>query len=72
MSTPQPRFHGFRKSTFSNGEANCVEIGIGEGELGVQDSKQKGAGPVLAFHGHEWTAFVADVKAGFYDKDEDA
>jgi hypothetical protein len=46
----------------------CVEVSLQDGRTGVRDSKQHGAGPVLAFTDHEWDVFVAGVKAGEFDR----
>ncbi|MFE7463726.1 DUF397 domain-containing protein [Streptomyces sp. NPDC057499] len=48
------------KSSYSNGEVQCVEVARLGGAVGVRDSKQQ-AGPVLicAFGG--WKAFVGSV-----------
>lgn len=43
---------------------NCVEVAPLEGGVGVRDSKEGGAGPVLVFTDAEWDAFKAGVEAG--------
>lgn len=54
----------FRKSTFSQGKDNCVEVGLGDtGGRFVRDSKDR-AGAVLRFTESEWDAFVKGVRAG--------
>jgi hypothetical protein len=54
----------FRKSMFSQGASNCVEVGLGEnGVRLVRDSKHRG-GLVLRFSESEWDAFVKGVRAG--------
>jgi uncharacterized protein DUF397 len=46
---------------------NCVQVGLSvEGLVHVADTKDGGVGS-LAFSTEEWTAFVADVKAGAFD-----
>ena len=55
------------KSSFSNGQAECVETAVlGDGTRAVRDSKDK-SGPVLRFTRAEWRAFVAGAKAGEFD-----
>ncbi len=56
----------WRKSSYSNGQANCVEaaaIGQDGRFVAVRDSKAP-AGPALAFRPSAWRRFTADVKAG--------
>jgi hypothetical protein len=54
----------FRKSTFSNGNGACVEVGVvDDGARLVRDSKHRG-GAVLRFTPSEWDAFVKGVRAG--------
>jgi Domain of unknown function (DUF397) len=58
----------WRKSSYSNLNGNCVEVGeLRSGRIGVRDTKDNGAGPVLVFSGTEWAAFLAGAKAGKFD-----
>jgi Domain of unknown function (DUF397) len=53
----------WRKSSYSNTGANCVEIArTRSGKVVVRDSKDP-RGPALAFSPDEWKAFVAKVRA---------
>ncbi len=55
----------WRKSSYSNGQANCVDasrIGDGGGLVAVRDSKAP-AGPALAFGPSAWRRFTATLKA---------
>jgi len=57
----------WRKSSYSGGAGNCVEIASGlPGAVGVRDSKDP-AGPALVFSPRTWRAFVAKVKNGGFD-----
>ena len=57
---------GYIKSSFS-GADGCVEVGlIGDGVIGVRDSKDHGKPPHL-FSAQEWHAFLAGVRAGEFD-----
>jgi Domain of unknown function (DUF397) len=57
----------FRKSTFSGGNWNCVEVGVDpDGTRLVRDSKHRG-GPVLQFTQPEWDAFLKGVHAGEFE-----
>jgi hypothetical protein len=59
----------WHKSTFSNLNGSCVEVGrIVPDRIGVRDTKDNGAGPILVFTGLEWDAFIAGAKSGQFDK----
>ena len=54
----------WRKSSYSNGQANCIEtaaIGQDDRCVIVRDSKVP-AGPVLAFRPWAWRRFTTSVK----------
>jgi Domain of unknown function (DUF397) len=54
----------WRKSSYSSGQGNCVEVCLSEpGAVAVRDSKDQ-AGPELAVSGQAWSAFVLGVKQG--------
>ncbi|MEU7140389.1 DUF397 domain-containing protein [Nocardia sp. NPDC046473] len=53
----------FRKSSFSEGGGDCVEVARVNGWVAVRDSKDPN-GPVLWFTPTEWDAFVYGVLAG--------
>ncbi|MGP4092984.1 DUF397 domain-containing protein [Nonomuraea sp. KM90] len=57
----------FRKSTFSYGNSNCVEVAPTDQGVAVRDSKHQD-GPVLQFTGPEWDAFLAGVRNGQFDR----
>lgn len=70
MTTTEPDFAGasWLKSSFSGGgNGQCVEVGRVPGWVGVRDSKDNGAGPVLNFTEAEWAAFLAGARAGEFD-----
>jgi hypothetical protein len=55
----------WRKSSYSNGQANCVQtavIGRGGRFVAVRDSKAP-AGPVLTFSPSVWRRFTISVRA---------
>jgi hypothetical protein len=53
----------WRKSRYSNGQAECVEVAqLRLGIIAVRDSKDSG-GPRLTFGREQWRAFAAQVKA---------
>ena len=54
----------WRKSTFSSGTNDCVEVAdLPDGQRAVRDSKNP-AGGMLSVTAIEWRAFVAGVKSG--------
>ena len=58
----------WRKSSFSQMNGNCVEIGrLESNRIGIRDTKDSGAGPVLVFTGTEWDAFIDGAKEGQFD-----
>jgi hypothetical protein len=53
----------WRKSSYSNSGANCVEVARTRGgKVAVRDSRNPGNG-ALSFGRDEWQAFVAKVQA---------
>jgi len=54
----------WKKSQWSNGQANCVEIARNlPGIVAVRDSKDP-EGPALIFTPGEWNAFIRGVREG--------
>jgi hypothetical protein len=57
----------WRKSSWSGGLENCVEVADGLGDaVGVRDSKNP-AGQALIFASRQWGSFVDAVKNGRFD-----
>jgi hypothetical protein len=56
----------WKKSSYSNGQANCVEVCTGLPEMiAVRDSKNPGGGH-LTVSAAGWRAFLNGVKRGDY------
>ena len=54
---------GWRKSSFSSGNGgNCLEAGNAGPAVAVRDTKQNGAGPILAFSTRAWASFTAKLR----------
>jgi hypothetical protein len=60
------QFSGWKKSSYSNGGGNCVEVGHVPGLVGVRDTKDREGG-TLTVSTAAWSAFLAGVKAGEFD-----
>ena len=55
---------GWRRSTYSSYNGNCVEIaGLPDALIGVRDSKNIEGGS-LRFSAAEWDAFVGSIRSG--------
>jgi hypothetical protein len=59
-------WRGWRKSSRSGSQGNCVEVRIVDGGVEVRDSKDP-TGPVLTFTRAEWAAFLAGAKGDEFD-----
>ena len=57
----------WRKSSYSGGGNNCVEVAAGAATVAVRDSKHPEGGE-LAFGASAWTAFTTAIKRGGYDR----
>ena len=53
----------WRKSTYSNGQASCVEVAIAEQLVAVRDTKDR-SGPALVFSTQQWRAFTSGLRVG--------
>jgi hypothetical protein len=55
----------WRKSSYSGGGNNCVEVAAGAATVAVRDSKDPEGGQ-LVFGASAWTAFTSAIKHGEY------
>ncbi len=64
MKTPELSAATCRKSSYSGGNGDCIEVAPGfPGVVPVRDSKDP-HGPILSFDAPAWEAFIDGVKAG--------
>jgi Domain of unknown function (DUF397) len=56
----------WRKSSYSNSNAQCVEVATVGADIAVRDSKDPD-GPALILTAQEWQAFTAGMAAGQFD-----
>jgi hypothetical protein len=56
----------WRKSSYSGGGNQCVEVASVGAAVAVRDSKNPQGGH-LAFGARDWRAFLDDAKRGSYD-----
>src|SRR4051794_32300288 len=54
---------GWRASSYSGSGDNCVEVAPAGPDVLLRDTKDRGAGPVIAFSATQWAAFLAEVAA---------
>lgn len=57
---------GWRTSTRTQGQGQCVEVGFGGERVGVRDTKNRSAGH-LAVPRRRWREFVDEIKHGALD-----
>ena len=64
----------WRKSRYSIGDGDCVEIAtingqivVINGRIAVRDSKDS-AGPILRFCAGSWRLFLSEARLGTYDR----
>jgi hypothetical protein len=59
----------WRKSTRSNGDANCVEVAfLDDGRVATRDTKDQGNGHALVFAPGKWDAFTDGMTDGGFNR----
>jgi hypothetical protein len=61
MSTTDVPTARWRKSRHSNGQGECVEVGLAAPGVAVRDTRDRG-GPALTFGPAAWQAFTRRLK----------
>jgi hypothetical protein len=57
------KYIAWRKSSYSSGTGNCVEVGGAGGLVAIRDTKQS-SGSVLEFGAAAWRDFLIAIKDG--------
>jgi hypothetical protein len=52
----------WRKASYSNGQASCVEAGTMPGVVLIRDTTLNGRGPVLRATPADWGRFITSIK----------
>lgn len=60
----RPRIASWRKSSYSTGSANCVEVADEAAGTAIRDTKHRELG-TLFFGTGEWRTFIDSTKADF-------
>jgi hypothetical protein len=60
MTTYEPEGVAWRKSNYSAGQGNCVEVGQTPADVHVRDTKDR-CGGVLTFALPQWDAFITGI-----------
>lgn len=63
---PSSAFTGWRTSTRSASQGQCVEVAVMPTAVGVRDTKNRDGG-TLAFSSNQWAHFSDALKDGAYD-----
>lgn len=66
MGKEQQAAPDWRKSSRSQGGANCVEVATSSEAVAMRDSKDPD-GPKLTFEAQSWRDFVAGIRTGEFD-----
>ncbi|SFT38623.1 protein of unknown function [Actinopolyspora lacussalsi subsp. righensis] len=62
MNAMEPSTRYWRRSSYSGGNGNCVEVTTLSGAIAVRDSKAPNAG-VLVVDRHRWAEFLASLSS---------
>lgn len=62
----EPKALAWRKTRYSIGNGDCVEVAATRGSIAVRDSKNTG-GPVVEYSLGAWQGFLAATKSDTFD-----
>jgi hypothetical protein len=52
----------WRKSSYSDGTGNCIEVTSADRMVAIRDARQGGHGPLLKFAESAWQRFLVETK----------
>lgn len=67
MQSTDNMLGGWRKSSYSGYNTNCVEVGVLDSAIGVRDTKSPKS-VILNFSATQWDAFLGGVRNGEFDR----
>lgn len=66
MTTVDLTHAPWRKSTWSSGNGNCVEVALMEATVAMRDTKDRN-GPALVLPSVGWRSFIDGARSGEFD-----
>ena len=68
MQSTDNMLGGWRKSSYSSYNTNCVEIGILDGAIGIRDTKSPESGILKFASTAQFKTFIGGVRSGEFNR----